>query len=121
MGDTYGPWFVRGTRLAFAEGANLPALCRRFAVSRRTGHKWLARHRAGGGVADRPNALRQIDVKGHFGLAERINMDDGSRWDAPRHPSRNLSPMSPNTCDPCFRSRPSRRERGQTGTSILYA
>lgn len=41
-------------RLASAEGANVSALCRRFAVSRKTGHKWLARHRAGGGAADQP-------------------------------------------------------------------
>ena len=41
-------------RLALVEGANVSALCRRFAVSRKTGHKWLARHRAGEGVADRP-------------------------------------------------------------------
>lgn len=41
-------------RLAMAEGANVSALCRRFAVSRKTGHKWLARHRAGEGAADQP-------------------------------------------------------------------
>jgi len=41
-------------RLALAEGANVSALCRRFAVSRETGHKWLARHRAGEGAADQP-------------------------------------------------------------------
>lgn len=45
-------------RLASAEGANVSALCRRFAVSRKTGHKWLARHRAGGGAADQPRRPR---------------------------------------------------------------
>ena len=30
-------------------------------------------------MAGRPNTLWQMDVKGHFGLAERINMDSGSR------------------------------------------
>lgn len=41
-------------RLAGAEGASVSALCRRFGVSRKTGHKWLARHRAGAGAAERP-------------------------------------------------------------------
>jgi transposase InsO family protein len=34
--------------LASAEGANVSALCRRFGISRETGHKWIARYRAGG-------------------------------------------------------------------------
>lgn len=41
--------------LAAAEGANMAELCRRFGVSRKTGHKWLNRFRVDGeaGLADR--------------------------------------------------------------------
>jgi transposase InsO family protein len=41
--------------LGAVEGANLALLCRRFGISRRTGHKWLARFREEGeaGLADR--------------------------------------------------------------------
>jgi len=40
-------------RLASLAGANVSALCRRFGISRKTGIKWLARHRAGVGLGDR--------------------------------------------------------------------
>ena len=39
--------------LATREGANVSQLCRRFGISRTCGYKWLARARAGGGLADR--------------------------------------------------------------------
>ena len=35
-------------RLALVEGANVSELCRRFGISRPTGHKWLARYRQAG-------------------------------------------------------------------------
>jgi transposase InsO family protein len=49
--------------LATVEGANMSTLCERFAVSRKTGYKWLARYRAEGEVAlidrsRRPHTLR---------------------------------------------------------------
>ena len=50
--------------LALAEGANVSALCRAFGVSRKTGHKWLARARAAAAagappeVADRASRPR---------------------------------------------------------------
>jgi transposase InsO family protein len=34
--------------LATSRGANITALCRRFAISRETGHKWITRFRVGG-------------------------------------------------------------------------
>jgi len=55
--------------LALAEGANIAELCRRFGVSRKTGHKWLARYRAEGeaGLADRSrrprNSPERIDTE----------------------------------------------------------
>lgn len=50
------PWKVETTvdlrrefvELCVAEGANISELCRRFGVSRKTGYKWLSRHRASG-------------------------------------------------------------------------
>lgn len=39
--------------LASLEGANVSELCRRFRVSRQTGHKWLGRAAAGEGFKDR--------------------------------------------------------------------
>jgi transposase InsO family protein len=41
--------------MASQAGANVRALCRRYGISAKTGHKWLARHRAAGpgGLADR--------------------------------------------------------------------
>jgi transposase InsO family protein len=58
------PWLetpVREQRMQFlveatAPGANLSALCRRYAISRKTGYRWLARYEAAGsllGVAER--------------------------------------------------------------------
>jgi transposase InsO family protein len=44
---------VEFVRLASCEGANVAALCRRFEVSRKTGYKWLARHRAAADLVDR--------------------------------------------------------------------
>ena len=41
-------------RLASAAGANVSALCRRFGISRKTGHKWLTRQRTEGDLRDRP-------------------------------------------------------------------
>jgi len=40
-------------RLACCAGAEMSALCRRFGISRKTGYKWLARHRAGEALSDR--------------------------------------------------------------------
>ncbi len=40
-------------RLACLSDANVSALCRRFAISRKTGYKWLARHRADGDLRER--------------------------------------------------------------------
>ena len=50
--------------LALAEGANVSELCRRFGVSRKTGYKWLSRHRSGGleGLADRSRRPRTFRV-----------------------------------------------------------
>ena len=52
------PMSLREEFVCFAShpDANVSALCRRFGVSRKTGYKWLARLRAGGGaaLADRP-------------------------------------------------------------------
>jgi len=45
-------------RLASAEGANVSELCRRFGISRKTGYKWLTRHRAGTDVSDRSRRPR---------------------------------------------------------------
>jgi transposase InsO family protein len=71
MGDTFDhlseregpvmPWSEKSlmdmrlefVKLAGSEGANVSALCRRFAISRKTGYKWLARAAAGEGVEDR--------------------------------------------------------------------
>ena len=39
--------------LAGAEEANVSALCRRFGISRKTGYKWLGRHRADGALGER--------------------------------------------------------------------
>ncbi|HET8995849.1 MAG TPA: IS481 family transposase [Acetobacteraceae bacterium] len=39
--------------LAMADGANVALLCRRFGISRKTGYKWLARHRTGAELIDR--------------------------------------------------------------------
>jgi len=39
--------------LAAAEGANVAMLCRRFGISRKTGYKWLNRHKRGGPLSDR--------------------------------------------------------------------
>mgnify|MGYP000365616359 CR=1 FL=1 len=41
-------------RMAQEAGLPFSELCRRFGVSRKTGYKWAARHRAGEGLADRP-------------------------------------------------------------------
>ena len=38
--------------LAGADGSNVAALCRRFAISRKTGYKWLGRAAKGGGFED---------------------------------------------------------------------
>jgi transposase InsO family protein len=38
-------------KLAEGEATNVAALCRRFQISRKTGYKWLARHRDGGAEA----------------------------------------------------------------------
>jgi len=42
-------------RLAGQDGANVSALCRRYGISRKTGYKWLMRHRVAGdgGLVDR--------------------------------------------------------------------
>ena len=70
MGDTMQLWIGAGARRALAgsvvrgqpggvcaagvvRGANVAALCRRFEVSRKTGYKWLARHRAAADLVDR--------------------------------------------------------------------
>lgn len=48
--------------LASADGANVAELCRRFGISRKTGYKWIERHRAGGEAAlvDRPRRPRRL-------------------------------------------------------------
>lgn len=48
--------------LAMREGANISELCRRFGISRRTGYKWLTRHRGGGEdwALDRPRRPRRM-------------------------------------------------------------
>lgn len=43
-------------RLGLCEGANVSALCRRSGISRKTGHKWLARVRGGAADADAAQA-----------------------------------------------------------------
>lgn len=37
--------------LASVKGANVALLCRRFGISRETGHKWIERFKAGGAVS----------------------------------------------------------------------
>lgn len=50
--------------LASAEDVNISELCRRFDISRKTGHKWLERFRAEGdaGIADRSRRPKSIPV-----------------------------------------------------------
>lgn len=48
--------------LASHEGANVSRLCERFGISRKTGYKWLARHKAEGeaGLIDRSRRPRRL-------------------------------------------------------------
>jgi transposase InsO family protein len=53
---------------AKAPGANVSALCREYGISRKTGHKWLARFEKGG-----PQALKELSRRPHRAL----NATDG--------------------------------------------
>jgi len=53
---------------AKAPGANISALCREYGISRKTGHKWLARFESGG-----PQALRELSRRPH----QTLNATDG--------------------------------------------
>lgn len=61
-------------KLAEAEGANVAQLCRRFGISRKTGYKWLARHRSGGvaALADRPRRPRRRPTQCEPRMARRV-------------------------------------------------
>jgi len=52
-------------RLALLEGANVSELCRRFGVSRPTGHKWLSRYRQAGiaGLVERSRRPLQSPLR----------------------------------------------------------
>ena len=52
-------------RLALVEGANVSELCRRFGVSRPTGHKWLSRYRQAGlaGLVERSRRPLQSPLR----------------------------------------------------------
>lgn len=61
-------------RLARAPGANVAELCRRFAVSRSNGYKWLARHEAegGSGLAERSRRPRQSPAQSSAPVEARV-------------------------------------------------
>ncbi len=68
-------------RLAFAIGANISELCRRFRISRANGYKWLARHRAEGraGLADRSRRPHRSPMRAAaFVEAEVLRIRDAS-------------------------------------------
>ena len=48
--------------LASTEGSNVAELCRRFGISRKTGYKWIVRHRDGGAaaLADRSRRPKRV-------------------------------------------------------------
>lgn len=60
--------------LAACDGVNLAALCRRFAVSRKTAYKWIERHRAGGeaALADRSRRPRRMRSPTPSALEQRV-------------------------------------------------
>lgn len=58
--------------LATAEGANVRALCVRFAISPKTGYKWIARVAAGGELADRSRAPKTSPRRTAEATAERV-------------------------------------------------
>jgi transposase InsO family protein len=66
------PWKVGTTvmvrrefvELCLQEGSNISELCRRFGVSRKTGYKWLGRHRTSG-VSGLSDASRRPDHSPH--------------------------------------------------------
>jgi transposase InsO family protein len=61
--DSRGEFLI----LAGVEGANMSALCRRFAISRKTGYKWLGRSWSSDGLADR--SRRPVASPGRTALA----------------------------------------------------
>lgn len=92
-------------RLALQEGANVSELCRRFAISRKTGHKWIARYREHGeeGLRERSRRPRTCphrtpaEVEAAVVAVRRAHPLWGGRkivkvlqnrgWDAPPAPS----------------------------------
>lgn len=76
------PWQERGTmslrrefcELASRDGANVSELCRRFAISRKTGYKWLARYQAEGGVGlvDQPRRPEVSPRLSDAAIVERV-------------------------------------------------
>lgn len=60
--------------LAAAEGANVSELCRRFGIARKTGYKWLARHRVLGaeGLADRSRRPERSPERTAAEIEERV-------------------------------------------------
>ena len=59
-------------RLAGLEGANVSALCRRFGISRQTGHVWLRRLRAGEAPGDRSRRPHSSPWRTDAGLEASI-------------------------------------------------
>src|SRR5690348_17717838 len=57
------PMSIREEFVCFASqpDANVTALCRQFGVSRKTGHKWLARFRSGGAAALADRSRRPLN------------------------------------------------------------
>ena len=82
--------------LAILPGANVSELCRRFGVSRRTGHKWLGRYRQGGAAAlveqsRRPKCSPRV-VRGAAVAALLALRDEHPTW-GPRKLRRRLKDL----------------------------
>ncbi|WP_367871345.1 IS481 family transposase [Luteolibacter sp. Populi] len=58
--------------LASREGANKAELCKRFKISRKTGYKWLARHRKGEGLADVPRKPAESPGRTKAAMEDKI-------------------------------------------------
>jgi len=58
--------------LAGRGGCNMAELCRRFGISPPAGYKWLARHRAGEGLEERPRKPRKSPGKTEAAMEEKI-------------------------------------------------
>lgn len=72
-------------RLALARGANRSELCRRFAISRDKGYKWIARYKAEGraGLADRsrrPQSSPTRTAEAVEAEVLRIRADSNNAW-----------------------------------------